>query len=560
MSKRFNKGEKMSGCLGLYIENNIIKYAKVSKENNIIKIESFGTKILENLQKNIEQIIEETNSYKTPISINSTDENYNYFYLFNMLTQKDLNDMVKTEFEARCAEKELNIDTYESRYILVNDLEDKEKIKAIHISANKADLAKKITKLDKYRLTSITPLPISISNLLEFTSTENKENLMIVNIEETTTVTTIIEQKIYDIKKVEQGIGEIIKRVKEKEISELKAYEIVKNSTIYTNDSMDLEYEETNYLDEIMPTIYNIVGTLKKITNESVNKIDKIYITGTAALINNIDIYFQDYLEDIKCEILKPYFLRNMVGEINTKDYIEVNSAVALAMQGMNEGIKGINFQKEDWREKLPSWMTKEIGSNKKNKNKQNKKEKKADLNINLDSILSKTEIMLMHFMIPIVSILIIYIIVTTYLANKLNKDYEEAFSAELNVKEQITLVENDTEKVNKKTDEYEKMIQNFETQTQRAKDKSLAKYAIPNLLVRLSKTIPQDVQIMSIENTENKHIKIIAKSEVYDQLGIFLAKLKLTKGKDTILENVISDSAIREDKKIIITIEGDLP
>jgi len=194
-----------------------------------------------------------------------------------------------------CSEKELNIDTYESRYILVNDLEDKEKIKAIHISANKADLAKKITKLDKYRLTSITPLPISISNLLEFTSTENKENLMIVNIEETTTVTTIIEQKIYDIKKVEQGIGEIIKRVKEKEISELKAYEIVKNSTIYTNDSMDLEYEETNYLDEIMPTIYNIVGTLKKITNESVNKIDKIYITGTAALINNIDIYFQDY-------------------------------------------------------------------------------------------------------------------------------------------------------------------------------------------------------------------------------------------------------------------------
>ena len=308
----------MSSCLGLYIEDNLIKYAKVSKDNNILKVEAFGVKTLDSFEKNVEQIVEETYSYKTPISINSADENYNYFYLFNMLSQKDLDSMVKTEFEAKCAEKELNIDTYESRYILVNDLEDKEKIKAIHISASKADLAKKITKLEKYRLTSITPLPISISNLLEFTSTENKENIMIVNIEDVTTITTIIEQKIYDIKKIEQGVGDILRKVKEKEVSELNAYEIIKNSTIYTNESTDLEYEETTYLDDIMPTIYNIVGSVKKLINESINKIDKIYITGTAALINNIDIYFQDYLEDIKCEILRPYCLRNMLGEINT--------------------------------------------------------------------------------------------------------------------------------------------------------------------------------------------------------------------------------------------------
>ena len=552
----------MSSCLGLYIEDNLIKYAKVSKDNNILKVEAFGVKTLDSFEKNVEQIIEETYSYKTPISINSADENYNYFYLFNMLSQKDLDSMVKTEFEAKCAEKELNIDTYESRYILVNDLEDKEKIKAIHISASKADLAKKITKLEKYRLTSITPLPISISNLLEFTSTENKENIMIVNIEDVTTITTIIEQKIYDIKKIEQGVGDILRKVKEKEVSELNAYEIIKNSTIYTNESADLEYEETTYLDDIMPTIYNIVGSVKKLINESINKIDKIYITGTAALINNIDIYFQDYLEDIKCEILRPYFLRNMVGEINTKDYIEVNSAIALAMQGMNEGIKGINFQKEDWREKLPAWLTTDIGSSKKTKKKKNdsKKEKKSNLNIDVEGILSKTEKMLLRFAFPFVSIFIIYVIGSTYIINKLNKDYDESFKAELETKSQIVLVQNDIDSVNEKKLEYERMILNFESQTQRATANQNAKYAIPNLLKRLSNTIPKDVQIMSIENTEGSHIKIIARSEAYDQLGIFLAKLKLTKGKDTILENVISDSAIREEKKVIVTIEGDLP
>ena len=546
----------MSSCLGLYIENNIIKYAKVSKENNIIKIESFGTKVLENIEKNIEQIIEETDSYKIPVIINSTDETYNYFYLFNMLTQKDLNDMINTEFETKCAEKQLNVDTYESRYILVNDLDDKEKIKAIHISANKVDLAKKINKLEKYKLSSITPLPISISNLLEFTNTENKENIMIVNIEETTTVTTIIEQKIYEIKKIEQGIGEILKKVKEKEASELKAYEIIKNSTIYTNEGTDIEYEDTTYLDDIMPTIYNIVGTIKKLTNESVNKIDKIYITGTAALINNIDIYFQDYLEDIRCEILKPYFLKSMIVETNTKDYIEVNSATALALQGIDEGIKGVNFQKEDWKNKLPSWMTQEIGgSGKKRKN-----NKKVDLNIDIDSILSRTEKTLIHFMIPVISCLVIYVAASIFITNKLNDDYQKALLAEADTKQQIELVKSDIEKINQKTDDYNKMIQNFETQTERIRKNTAAKQAIPKLLKKLSKVIPKEVRIMSIENTEDDHIQIIANSPDYDKLGIFLAKLKLTKGDDTILKNVISNSAIRENKHVVVVIEGDLP
>ena len=473
-----------------------------------------------------------------------------------MLTQKDLNDMINTEFETKCAEKQLNVDTYESRYILVNDLDDKEKIKAIHISANKVDLAKKINKLEKYKLSSITPLPISISNLLEFTNTENKENIMIVNIEETTTVTTIIEQKIYEIKKIEQGIGEILKKVKEKEASELKAYEIIKNSTIYTNEGTDIEYEDTTYLDDIMPTIYNIVGTIKKLTNESVNKIDKIYITGTAALINNIDIYFQDYLEDIRCEILKPYFLKSMIVETNTKDYIEVNSATALALQGIDEGIKGVNFQKEDWKNKLPSWMTQEIGgSGKKRKN-----NKKVDLNIDIDSILSRTEKTLIHFMIPVISCLVIYVAASIFITNKLNDDYQKALLAEADTKQQIELVKSDIEKINQKTDDYNKMIQNFETQTERIRKNTAAKQAIPKLLKKLSKVIPKEVRIMSIENTEDDHIQIIANSPDYDKLGIFLAKLKLTKGDDTILKNVISNSAIRENKHVVVVIEGDLP
>ena len=72
-----------------------------------------------------------------------------------------------------------------------------------------------------------------------------------------------------------------------------------------------------------MPTLYNIVGKVQKMINESVETISKVYITGTLSCVNNIDLYFQEYLGKVKCEILKPYFVQNMVKEVNIKEYVE---------------------------------------------------------------------------------------------------------------------------------------------------------------------------------------------------------------------------------------------
>ena len=72
----------MPSCLGLYIENNIIKYAKIAKDNNDYKVESFGMKFYDKINDAINQIIAETYSYKTPIITNLSDEFYNYFYIY----------------------------------------------------------------------------------------------------------------------------------------------------------------------------------------------------------------------------------------------------------------------------------------------------------------------------------------------------------------------------------------------------------------------------------------------------------------------------------------------
>ena len=53
--------------------------------------------------------------------------------------------------------------------------------------------------------------------------------------------------------------------------------------------------EQTKYLEDILPTIYPILEEIQKKISESIEKIDKIYLTGTLSNINNLDLYFQEY-------------------------------------------------------------------------------------------------------------------------------------------------------------------------------------------------------------------------------------------------------------------------
>ena len=45
----------MASCLGIYINQNIIKYAKTSKERETVKVESYGVKFYDDLEKAIKQ-------------------------------------------------------------------------------------------------------------------------------------------------------------------------------------------------------------------------------------------------------------------------------------------------------------------------------------------------------------------------------------------------------------------------------------------------------------------------------------------------------------------------
>ena len=548
----------MSSCLGLYIESNLIKYAKVTKDRDNLKIESFGIKFYDKIGEAINQIISETFSFKTPISINLSEEVYQYFYFFNLLNKNDLKKAIETEFESYCSDKNFNRNALETRYALVEDLQDKEKIKAIYISVNKAEINRKLQEFDGNAVSTITSLPMAITNVID---ANQKENVAIINIEENTTITTVLEQKLYNVDRVDVGMETILNSISEKENSYSKAYEICKNTTIYTMEGKELIQEEENqYLEDIMPTLYNIVQEVKNIVDNSLNRIDKIYITGTGSVINNIDLYFQEYFTNIKCEILKPFFIPENV-KINIKDYIEVNSAIALAMQGLGYGVKSINFKRTSIVETLSELLKIEVqpkDKKKENKEKQSNKNKKINFSFDLKGKLDNTEKWLIRTASGVLAFIIIYGISMTFLQVNTNNKIKQINTVKEDTQEQIQLADRDLKKLNNKTTNYQRMTENLKSYSDAVAEKNRTKNVIPTLLSELMYIIPQGVTITSIENTTGSHIVINAQSNKYELLGYLKGKI-ITDG---ILSpsTVISTSGVKQNDTVMVVIEGDLP
>ena len=530
----------MASCLGIYVDKNIIKYAKVSKDKTSTKVEAFGVKIYSNPKQAIDQILEETSSLKTPISVNMTEETYNYLYMSDLLSKNDLDRAIKTEFESNCNDKKINPEALESRYILVNDADDKEKIKVIHVSVDKIKLNNLTEKFGEKKITTITPIAMSIANIAPINP---KENIAIVNIDDKTTVTIIQGEKIYEVHKIKYGADEILNTINEKENSYKKAYEICKNTTIYTMQVQDLQEKENEHLSEIVPTLYKVASDVNKIVNDSSIKINKVYITGTASAINNIDLYFEEILTNTKCEILKPFFIEDSP-KISMKDYIEVNSAIALALQGLGFGIKDINFSKE----KIGLQLDGENNSFKDIIDRAN------NITISNEQITA----WLTRSLTLLTVLFFVYSGVSIFVKHQIDKKDKQLAETKNYTMNQIASVKKDTDSINAKTTEYSTLTRKLKDASTSINEINSYKNTIPVLLSQIMNIIPKEVQITSIENSTYKKIVINAQSTKYEQLAYFKVRLK----SEGILEptSIVSTEAVKEEDNVKIVIEGELP
>lgn len=545
----------MQESLGISISNQVIKYAKVTKNNDQLDVASFGVKFYDNLENDIQQIISETNSENIPICIDTQNEKVNYFSIFGLLSKSDTKKTIETEYETLCADNHMNPNAYEGRYLIVNDINNKDRNRVIYFTESKTDLEERIGLFKNQKISSITPLPTSLCNIVE---AKKGENIMIVNIEEKTTITTILNQRIYSIDMIPSGMAEVLDKINEKENSYTKSYEACKNTTIYTMETTATDDPNNKYLSLIIPTLFNIVQEVKKV-KDIYTRIDRIYLTGLGTVVNNIDLYFQEYFQESKCEILKPYFAANN-SKINIKDYIEVNSAIALALDGMDYGLKDLNFRSSNWKEDLNNLLhsdLKSLGKGSKGKS------TSFTFDTNMSGPLKPTEVWLIRCCVTVLMIAIIYSVCSVLLGNQISAKTAQAQEVIDDTTSQINQLNSNENDINRKIADFERVTTNLQNASSSIALKQGRKNEIPTLLNQIVYTIPKNVQLTSIKDTEvevdgetKQHISIVAQSKQYEQLAYFKARLS----NSGYLLNVTSTEGTKTGEFVIVTIEGDLP
>lgn len=545
----------MQSCLGVYIEDNLIKYAKVQKDRDNLKIEAFGTKFYENLQQAIDQIVAETNSSKIPISINVSEEYYDYFSYFALLNKSALKKSIDIDFEMLCAEKGTNKDDMERKNIFALDQDDAQKMKAINVSVEKNNLDSKKALFEKYNLATIEPLPIGIMNLVKL---DNSTNELIVNMEEKTTLTFCENGQIDKVDEIETSITEALRDISKAENSQTKAYEILKNTTISSQD-MDTVQDGNEYMDVIIPVLFKMLNEIKEKMSEYGRQINKIYFTGTGIVINNVDMYFQDRLNDIQCDLVKPPFLDSQSLKIGIKDYIEVNSAISLALSGLQSGNElnfatkgGLNLQGLE----LTGFPKKDGG-------------KVKSLKESAGEKLDAFEKLVVRVLILAIICIMMYSTLTKSLYKNMEQKISDTDQKTNDTSASIASMAKTKTAIEYLTSEYESLISKLNNESLQNGEATYRSDELNNFLTKLKTIIPTEVKLVSMENTQARHFVIQARAIKYQQLGYFKALLETPTSEGSsykaVLENVKASTGIRyhdettDEDYILVTIEGDL-
>ena len=523
----------------------------MAKEKDSVKVESYSVEFYEkgDLDNTLRRIIAETNGDRCQIHINTSKELFNYFEAFSGLSDKDIKDSINLEFDSLCGQKGYNRKSLETRYLLMNSQENPDKYKVLHIAVNKNDITNITKDFTPNRITSMTPISTTITNLLDV---DDGDNAIIVNIEDETEITTVVEGQIYRANIISDGMGKILSAIKETESTTKKAYEVCKNTTVYSQQGGTMDGNE--YINEVTTVLDSIINETKEIIDSTFVNIKRIYITGSGSVINNIDLYFQQFIPGAQVEILKPFFMQTASLKVPLKDYIEVNSAIALALNGVDKNLKKeLNFvQKQPVEVNIMGTLKDKLKFLNKGKG---EKTQTAEIEI------SSFEKLFMRLCLVVLVLLIAYVIFSNTIVNRINEKIKEVTDAQAKTQAQIEIMNEDRKQINDAAATYSILLENLkklsEDVNSQENNRIIAKDAIPNLLNKVMFVMPKDMKLDSITNEEGTtHIVIVAEAKEYEQLGYFMAAIKTGE----LLQNVKSTSGIKTESMIKITIEGDLP
>jgi hypothetical protein len=320
----------MASALGIFIDRNIIKYAKLNGTKDKLKVESYGMKYGENHKELLKQIIEETNSIKNNVVINAAEIHYEETSIFSMLKKKDYDKAVEVAYEEIIDKQKLRPELLEYGYILSKNPADSEKLHVLLGIQEKGAMETRANLFGQnVMLYSQMPIGISISNIYE-----SPLPALIVNIEEDTYITEIYDTEPIKVTRIATGTKNIIDTINNEENSISKSYEVLRNMVLPTDDMDQISFEGNEYAPVIVSEVMKIVSEIKSVMKKRPGIYKKIYISGTGATISNLETFIEKLIDDVECDILRPAGIEGQK-KVAIKEYVDVNSAIALACEAL---------------------------------------------------------------------------------------------------------------------------------------------------------------------------------------------------------------------------------
>ena len=320
----------MASALGIFIDRNIIKYAKLNGTKDKLKVESYGMKYGENHKELLKQIIEETNSSKNNVVINAAEIHYEETSIFSMLKKKDYDKAVEVAYEEIIDKQKLRPELLEYGYILSKNPADSEKLHVLLGIQEKGAMETRANLFGQnVMLYSQMPIGISISNIYE-----SPLPALIVNIEEDTYITEIYDTEPIKVTRIATGTKNIIDTINNEENSISKSYEVLRNMVLQTDDMDQISFEGNEYAPVIVSEVMKIVSEIKSVMKKRPGIYKKIYISGTGATISNLETFIEKLIDDVECDILRPAGIEGQK-KVAIKEYVDVNSAIALACEAL---------------------------------------------------------------------------------------------------------------------------------------------------------------------------------------------------------------------------------
>lgn len=582
----------MPSCLGIYTDRNMIKYAKVTSvtekvTGQTITLDSYGVKFYDNIQASMAEIAEEVGMDQTTVALALSNEEYFHSHVFSNLKKKDMIDLIDSEYRDKRGDQAIHSSVMERRTKIAQNSGSIDKTLVMSVITSKGELANIRNKFDGYKIASISPLSASIKNL--FPNQAIDEEAIVINIEDKTTITVFHRSEIQYLEAISLGAQEIITKLAERYNSTAKAYEACKKVSAYISDAYEIDDESRDILDVMIPVLYDIRQQVDDLVTPYLKDAKKIYITGTGAIINNIDLYFSEVFLDAECEIVKPFFVYRE--DPNIKEIMEVNSAIALALDGVGMSDPDLDFNamakkaagvvsakkkiedmhlKEkfnDYKKKTSDFM-KKLNAPVKKKKKRNvafdeglldgggeQLSEEAEDEVVGYGRIDATLVKLATFS---VAFLLTYCIASTVISGQIQAKTSEVKAQIGKANSVISAAKTDATYLKGVSDQYVQVTEKLSAilvKIDKTAKKQQNDFDIPNFLSELMFIMPSGVKVTSIQVSRIGEVEMEAESGQYAQLGFFVSRLKLEGILNDVDMEVVSDSG-----NIKIIVSGVMP